>query len=577
MPTSAHDDENSSQTPQATAGEAIGPDQNPPDTSNRSTRLLVVEAAAVLILAVATRLFNLDHTPHVDELNHVLAARALLENGTLEIVAGAEPYTRAWGFTYLVAAMFLAFGESLVAARVPALIGSALLVLLLFVWVRKEAGRAGAWTAALLFNIAPVSIELSQWSRFYTLHALAFFVACLLTYWMLSPPYRVRRVSVIMLLTAIASLGVAFHFQITTVVGISGLLLWVILVGLPILLRALPRRAQQIKFLGVATGLALAGMGLLIHSGTVEWAVSRALRVDPWAAQDAGNIRFYHWLFLDLYPPLWALFPIAVLVAGATRFRATLLCLCIFSVGFVAHSLAAWKTERYIFYLLPFFFALWGIAIGGALPWVRSRVDLVLKNLGAEQLRSRARSILGAGLIGLALLFAAFSSPSTSYGIKMLYVSDDDWEWRWGGWYRGHADWGRAAEALKPLTQEAEVLLGSMDLALLHAFGRADYLIRAVPTGAHYASPLPVRRKTGVPILSTAKSLGRVMSCHATGIVLIDRSQYNRDHFVSTELVNLLEERAFPISTPEPRLVAYQWEEETADPVACEKLIGRRQ
>jgi len=570
-PVSAPDVEVCSQA--VPAGEPIGPEQSLPDASNRSTRLLVVEAAAVLILAVATRLFNLDHTPHVDELNHVLAARALLENGTLEIVAGADPYTRAWGFTYLVAAMFLAFGESLVAARIPALIGGALLVLLLFMWVRKEAGRAGAWTAALLFNIAPISIELSQWSRFYTLHALALFVACLLTYRMLTPPYPRKRVGAIMLLTAIACLGVAFHFQITTIVGITGLLSWAVLVGLPTLLRALPRRAQRIKFLSVVTGLALAGMSFLILSGAVEWAVGRALRVDPWAAQDAGSIRFYHWLFLDLYSPLWALFPVAVLIAAGTRFRATLLCLFIFSVGFAAHSVAAWKTERYIFYLLPFFFALWGIAIGGALPWVRSRVDLVLKNVGAGRLSPTTRSIVGAGLVGLALLFAAFSSPSTSYGIKMLTVSDEEWEWRWGGWYRGHADWVRTAEALEPVAEEAEVLLGSMDVAAIHAFGRLDYLLRAVPTGARAGSLLPVRQKTRVPIVSTAETLGLVMSCYATGIVLIDRSQYDRDHAVSAELVSILAERADPVTTPEPRLVAYRWEGRTAaESVACEAL-----
>jgi hypothetical protein len=51
----------------------------------------------VFLLALATRLPHLDHVPHKDELNHVLAARALLERGTLEIVAGAAPYDRAWG------------------------------------------------------------------------------------------------------------------------------------------------------------------------------------------------------------------------------------------------------------------------------------------------------------------------------------------------------------------------------------------------------------------------------------------------------------------------------------------------
>jgi len=536
------------------------------------TRLRAGEAAFVFIIAVTARLFHLDHVPHTDELYHVLAARSLLEHGTLEIVPGAEPYTRAWAFTYLVAGMFRLFGESLVVARIPALIAGAVLVLLLFLWVRKEAGSAGAWIAALLLAFAPISLQLSQWSRFYTLHALFFFIACLLTYHLLSRPYPDRMKAVLMGLAAIAILGVAFHFQITTVVGAAGLLLWVALMGLPRFLHTIPERQRRIRTGVVLAGLVVIGGVILFLGGGFDWAMELAQFADPWAQHRAG-VRYYHYLLIDLYPPLWSLFPFAILIAGAVRLRATLLCACVFGVAFVAHSLAAWNAERYIFYILPLFFAIWGIAVGGALPWIWRRIDLILEDIGVRRTRRRTRYGIHVALISLAVLFAAFSSPAASYGFKMMTVGDA--EWRWGG-YRGQADWVGVAERLGPLVGEAEALIGSYDMTSLHALGRADFMLRQEPRGVILDPRVAERRMTRVPVIRTAEMLNLALDCHGSGLVLIERSHYRWPWAVTPEMVDVLDERAdrLPLPETEMRMIAYRWEGHTAaDPVRCGALF----
>src|ERR1700712_2542715 len=111
----------------------------------------VAAPLAVFAIAFATRLVGLHHTPYVDELNHVMAAHSLLARGTLELTPGGDPYTRARSFTYLIAALFRVFGESLAVARTPAVLAGAALVTVLFVWVRSVAGRSAAWIAAMLF------------------------------------------------------------------------------------------------------------------------------------------------------------------------------------------------------------------------------------------------------------------------------------------------------------------------------------------------------------------------------------------------------------------------------------------
>src|SRR6478672_2878579 len=149
---------------------------------SRPVPAAIVAPLAVFAIALVTRLFGLHHTPYVDELNHVMAAHSLLAHGTLELTPGGEPYARARLFTYLTAALFRVFGESLAVARIPAVIAGAALVAVLFVWVRSVAGRAAAWIAAVLFCFQPQSIYLSQLARFYTIQTLCFFGGAILIY-----------------------------------------------------------------------------------------------------------------------------------------------------------------------------------------------------------------------------------------------------------------------------------------------------------------------------------------------------------------------------------------------------------
>ena len=92
----------------------------PGSPASRLRGATIAAPLVVFAIALIARLIGLHHTPYVDELNHVMAAHSLLERGTLELAPGGEPYTRARLFTYLVAALFRVFGESLAVARMPA-------------------------------------------------------------------------------------------------------------------------------------------------------------------------------------------------------------------------------------------------------------------------------------------------------------------------------------------------------------------------------------------------------------------------------------------------------------------------
>jgi hypothetical protein len=516
------------------------------------------EALLVFAIAMGARLMQLDHVPHKDELNHVLAARALLENGTLEIVPGGVPYTRVWGFTYLVAGLFRMFGESLVVARLPAVVAGAALVLLLFLWVRSEAGRVGAWFAALLLAFVPVSLQLSQWVRFYTPHALLFFAGCLLVYRLLSPPLPDRRRGIGLAAAAVLCFAIALHMHKLTVIGAAGLGLWVACVAPQLIGERFPKRRERVIIAAAATGAAVLVAALLVFSGYGRTLLRLAGHAPMWAQGRVDDVRFYHRIYLDLYGPLWTLFPLAALLALAARPKAALLAVCIFGLAFTTHSLLAWKQERYLFYALPFFFALWGMALGSALPWLKVRLRGLLRAGPARMLPDRAREFVATLMLVGVAAFAAFGTPAVSYGHKMLTVPDAEWRW---GTYRGEPDWRAAAHFLGPQLADAEVVVGSHDVAAYHGLGRLDYLLRRVNSGPSVAGEMMLNDKIPVPVLSSPEALATVLSCHPRGLVIIERGHWRNPWIVTPAMVDLLEANTIPVPLPEGwRLVAYRWD-----------------
>src|SRR6476469_4270054 len=199
-----------------------------PSASTRFQPAALAAPLAVFAVALAARLIGLHHTPYVDELNHVMAAHSLLERGTMELVPGGEPYTRARLFTWLVAALFRVFGESLAVARIPAVVAGAALVAALFVWVRGVAGRGAAWIAAMLFCFQPQSLYLSQHARFYTIQTLLCFIAATIVYRVVSDRSLSRERVAMLSIVALLLVLLALHFQVITIVGVASVLAWAI-------------------------------------------------------------------------------------------------------------------------------------------------------------------------------------------------------------------------------------------------------------------------------------------------------------------------------------------------------------
>ncbi|MDQ2929248.1 MAG: glycosyltransferase family 39 protein [Gemmatimonadota bacterium] len=521
---------------------------------------------AVFAIALAARLVGLHHTPYVDELNHVMAAHSLLERGTLELTPGGEPYTRARLFTWLVAALFRVFGESLAVARIPAVIAGAALVTALFAFVRSAAGRAAAWTAAMLFCFQPESLYLSELARFYTIQTLCFFGGAVFVYRAVTTPAlslaRLAQLAVGALLLFL----LALHLQVITIVGIAGVLAWALLD------RARATLSRSHIPAALAALVIVAAIGLFaLHRGLFANQLALFTYVDQWAAQNRHNVRFYHEIFLDQYATLWTLFPLLALLAIKRNARAALFALIPFVVAFVAHSLAAWKAERYLFSVMPLFFAIagMGIAEGAARvrPALTSVVDSTLDWLAGRATTPRARQISLALLATVIAAFALIGNGATSYAIKMLRTSDADWQLAL--LYRGEPDWDAAHATLAPAADSAAVVISSSELKSLYYLHRADVLLGVGYLDSPRKPEYFIFRKLARPVVSTVASLEELRACYPTGLVVAEHGQWRTPWSIQPAVADYIAATmdSVPLA-PQTRLMAWRWRTPVADSAA---------
>jgi len=520
----------------------------------------LVAPLAVFAIALVARLIGLHHTPYVDELNHVMAAHSLLERGSMELVPGGLPYTRARIFTDLIAALFRVFGESLAVARIPAVLAGAALVTTLFVWVRSVAGRGAAWSAAMLFCFQPQSLYLSQLARFYTIQALCFFGAAILFYRVVTDRDLERRRAILYGIAALLLCLLALHFQVITIVGVAGVILWAIIDRA----REWLTRAQLVVAIGIAVLLAAVGL-LAIQRGAFAQQLALFSYVDQWAAANRHNVRYYHDIFLDQYATIWTLFPLLAILAIYRNGRAALFCLIPFAVVFVVHSLAAWKAERYLFSAMPMFFAVAGIGIAEGAARVRPAFEGAVDWLAGVELSPRARHRGVIALFAFVAVFAALGNGATSYAVKMLRTSDADWQLAL--LYRGQPDWDAARPVLAPQADSSAIVISTSELKSLYYLNRVDVL-------RHPGPEFTTFRKLNRPVISTTASLDQLRACFPTGLIVAEHGQWRTPWSVTSGVADYIETALDPVHlSPSTRLLAYRWRTSAPDSTAnCAKI-----
>ncbi len=524
-------------------------------------REIGISLLLLTVLALLVRLPLIGEAPMMDELYHLFAAKSWLANGELTIADGV--YTRAAGYTKLIALGFGLFGEHIEVLRMLGVIAATLTLIALFFWTRTSAGAIAAWIAAVFFCLWPDGISVSVNHRFYAPHGMFFFIGALSVYLLVEKWDWWERSSLI-IAGALAALtfGLALALQKTTLIGIGGVALWAgLVVGRPWLIRLDPGR----RWLAIAAGIVLgiAALALLALSG-IGGKLLGAFRWTPdWAAASKNQFWSYHAFLTLYYPTLWSVTGIAALIAMAYRPRPVGFCLCIFMPAFLLQSIGGMKHLRYLYYIMPFLFVIWGVALAHLTlrfwPFLKDATDKTLDVLAPNLPRRALRN----GLIGAALLFTLFANAASVKTVAMLAgVTVPP--------MTKPPEWDVASEALEPWLEDANLLTTS-EMETLYAFDRYDILISNSRmsellrnNGGHLdgqdIGEFSMDWRTGRPVVSEPSSIELIMSCFEKGVIVSNVYRWRFGPQLDDEVADVIEANATKVDLPPSSMItAYRW------------------
>ena len=386
-----------------------------------------------------------------------------------------------------------------------------------------------------------------------------------------------RRGSVLVALGIVLGFLLAIHLQILTLIGLLGLGLWLLLAeGIP-RLRALDRRQRRIA-LALAAGLALIAVGALFAFDLVHRLLQGYRSAPLWNRAHRNEFWFYQVFFVERYPTLWSLTPLAFLVAAIHRPRVATFCTCIFVVAFVVLSFGGMKDERYMFFAVPFLFVIWGIALARGFellyPWVLRSTDRVVHRLAPYLPRRPAR----AGLIAVGLVFLIAANGGL---VKALMQFTGTYMViRQGGVAMAselqRTDWAAAAPVLEPWVDKASVVLTARDVHFLYYLGDYDFVISRNRLTEIHGHEFSIDTRTGHAVVSTADSLDLIMQCYPDGLIVVEASLWRNPTAVSDAAADAIEAATTPIPDipPELQIAAFRWQHppDRPRPPACAAL-----
>ena len=414
---------------------------------------------SLLLLSMAWRL--LYHLPLYDELLHFFAARGIRDSGLPKIADGL--YDRAEWFTWVVSAAISTLGDTLAAARVPSLLASAGLLMLLAIWVTRRVDFVAGVTAAVVLCLLPVTVDLAVFVRFYTLHALLVLGAAVALY---ESAVSERKWGQRIALVVVAGLLllIAFPLQVTTLIASGAAALGV---GAVLLLDywtvawTFARRNPIRTFGGIALAILGGALGLSYFGIADSFS-----QVPLWASAGANRPLYYLVVIGRDTPLLWPLFPVAILASFFVNRRLTIFCVVLFSFALAVHSVAASKQLRYVYYAVPFFCVIWGCALSG--------LYAAGARIGARSSEAGSRPAVPVALLVAAVVLALSQEGQRAARLVLGRLAADP-----TAIYDGETDWGSAVPALRPLVSSAERVVTSNSMKSLYYFSRYDYELNA--------------------------------------------------------------------------------------------------
>lgn len=526
---------------------------------------------ALFIAALGVRLLAAQQQPvWTDELYHVLAGSSLHNGHGLQIYEGV--YERDPMFTWIVSNLAPYFTWNLFVPRLPAVVAGALLVAIVFAWLRFRSDWIAALAAAIFLCLSEIAVQQSAYVRFYSIHGLFFWLAAISAYDLFSAPGLGRRIGIGA--TGAVSALIALHLQPITIFGLAAIAVW----GGWAYFRsgAVSKRTNAILLWGLGLAAVVAILVGLLRPDVMVRAVWEFTHSEQWNKKLSRDVLYYVKYMILQYPLMISGFGVAAVLAYRERPSLTVLCLCIVLISGTALSVAGMKSPRYFLFAMPFVFTVCGLGLSAG--W-----RLLVRSLPAGQAgQGRARRWFWPALVGFSMVAALIVSPgfvvtiaSSLGGLKravaarsFLFAAPADEPWQ--------SQRAKVAAALSGRS----VILTTEEFRTLRYFGAYDIAIVPSYGDEIGKKEFVLDKRTGRPHISTLRNIEFVYSCYPTGALMLSSDQWPATGDLDPDIQTFLDQHArhqvFSVKDVPEQLHLLTWEHPAASPTpACAALMRR--
>jgi hypothetical protein len=440
----------------------------------------------------------------------------------------------------------------------PAMAAGCLVTVFVFIWLYLCKEHLAAWIAGVLLAFDPLLVELSRIVRFYTFQHLAFLCGTIGVYWLLNHRKLPIAAQISILTFSIVAFFIAFKLQPVTLFGLGGLILLILIYLYVGKIRDLPLK-HQLSIAGLTSIALIMGLGYAWFQGITERYFDLFFYADSWAAANKNNVRYYYAFLHANYAPLLALFPLLSILALRRQTGLAVLSLSIFSIGIAGLSLAAWKSDRYMSFLLPYFFIVTSIGLASGLKYGLHSLTSLLDQINLPHLVKKRKRITAMALTIFIFGFAMLGNYSI-LATSRLITRNHDFYFPLIGANEGTLSWSRASSKLKPLAENVDALVSSSHVKALYYIGKLDYRL-AANASEDDQSELSWDHRTKSTIISSPEIMAAIMKCHRRGLFIVESLTIQNKRSLRYLVTQYVADNADQVSLPpEWGLTAYHWE-----------------
>jgi hypothetical protein len=360
---------------------------------------------------------------------------------------------------------------------------------------------------------------------------------------------------------ALALLYLSVAAQVTTFVGLVGLVVWTSGLLLHRIYVASEIEPNAKKFFTVALIIVSAIVIVAVSvTDVLQWAWNGYRTTQLFNADRQNEFWFYHLRFLLFYPTLWTLVGIIAVFAIAHSHRLAWLSICIFSISFLLMSFAGTKATRYLSFAPPFLAILWGIGLAGIMPklsryFSEARVRLIETFAFSQGHGVFASRIVVTGALAMVILTNPFWLRTATMIANVPLPTEVP-----------ATDWRAAREVLAPWARNVEIMITTEELGAIYFLGRSD--VRFSPSklrelARDQRKEFGIDYRTGRPVISKPESIQQLIECFRTGLIVGPVEHWGDPIRINEVIKEIIIEAAEQIEVPrESYLYAWGWERE---------------